>query len=642
MNRGTTLMRNFEQLGNLADISEAISIQQQAVQLTPTGHPNVPVALNNLGNSLVRRFERTGDLSDISEAISALQRAVQLTPNGHTYMLGQLCNLGVSFLCHFECTGDLSDISEAISNLQCAIQLTPDGHLDTLIAQLNNLGTSFLSHFERTGDLSDISEAISALQRAVQLTPDGQPDASAQLSNLGGSFLRRFERTGDPSDISEAISNLQRAIQLTPDGHSDMPAQLNNLGNSFLCRFKRRGDLSDLSEGISTLQHAVQLLPSGHSNMPAQLNSLGYSLLHRFEHMGDLADISGAISAIRHAVQLTPNGHPNLPLRLNNLGNIFLRFFRHTGDVSHRYAAMDLYQKSATSLGNPSDRLTAAQNWAQHARFLDPPAAMRAYAIAIELVSQIAGMDRTIEQRHSDLVNISSLTTAAASAAFAQNEIERALEWLEQGRCLVWSQLNQLRTPVDDLRAHDARLAQRFLEVSTALESSGSRRGLGAMRTDAPWSQKTTLQDEARIHTHLACEWNQLLEEIRDIQGFHNFLRPPQASELLRHIPPDGPIVLINVDKSRCDALALIYGCTEPLHIPLKEFKYEQASNLSRRLRNFLSWHGVRLRDNNRALRPAPDPRVKSDIHCVLGALWLEVVSPILESLSYPVSLNIF
>ena len=174
-----------------------------------------------------------------------------------------------------------------------------------------------------------------------------------------------------------------------------------------------------------------------------------------------------------------------------------------------------------------------------------------------------------------------------------QNEIEKALEWLEQGRCLVWSQLNQLRTPVDDLRAHDPHLAQLFLEISTALESSASRRDLGNLSTDAPMTQKMTLQDEAHSHIKLASEWKKLLGEIRGIPKFRDFLLPPQASELMRRIPPDGPIILVNVDTSRCDALVLISGCTEPIHIPLTEFTHEQASNLSHHLRNFLSSNGL-------------------------------------------------
>jgi len=638
-NLGISFRNRFEHTGDLSDLAEAISVQQRGIQLGPNGHPDMPLWLTNLGNSFLSRFERMGDLLDLSEAISAQQRAIRLTPSGHPDMPLRLSNLGGSLLHRFECLGDLLDLSEAISAQQRAVQLTPSGHPD-MPTQLGNLGGSFLSRFERMGDLSDLSEAISAQQHAIQLSPNGHPHMPAWLNNLGISFLRHFKHTGNLSDLSEAISAQQHAIQLTPNGHSNMTSWLNNLGILLCNRFEHTGDLSDLSEAISALQRAVQLTPNGHPDIPLQLHSLGGSFLSRYKLTEELSDLSEAISAQQHAVQLTPNGHPHMPLQLNNLANLFMIRFVHTQNASDSSIAIHLYQKSATIIGPPSVRLHSAQSWAHLSMTLDRPDAIKAYAIAIDLVSQIAGLDRTIEQRHTDLVNISTLTTEAASAAFARDRIKKALKWLEQGRCLVWSQINQLRTPVDDLRTHDPALAQRFLKFSSALESSGSRHRPEDLNTHAMISGKMSLQDEAHIHLKLASEWNQLLDEIRAIPRFHKFLRPPQASELLRHIPPDGPIILINVDKSRCDALALISGCNDPIHIPLKEFTYEKASKLGDDLRKFLSSNGVRVREENpsRAVRLAPNPHLKHDIHFILGVLWLEVVKPILESLSYPVS----
>jgi len=267
---------------------------------------------------------------------------------------------------------------------------------------------------------------------------------------------------------------------------------------------------------------------------------------------------------------------------------------------------------------------------------------MDAYGIAIDLIAQIAGMHRTVEQRHTNLIDISDLNTAAASAAFAQGEIEKALEWLEQGRCLVWSQLNQLRTPVDDLRAHDPDLAQRFLNISSALESSGSRRGSGGLGTDAPMSEKITLQEEAHMHIKLAAEWDQLIEQIRHMPAFRDFLRPPRSLDLLNSLPPEGPIILVNVHEDRCDALALISGSDAPIHIPLPEFTHGQASDLRDRLRSFLLSHRVRIQEEDRGGRPMKigehNNEKPSDIHFVLEALWVSVVRPILDGLSYPVS----
>jgi len=289
----------------------------------------------------------------------------------------------------------------------------------------------------------------------------------------------------------------------------------------------------------------------------------------------------------------------------------------------------------------PSTRLYAAKKWAQLSKTLGLPQTLEAYSVALDLVAQIAGLNHTIQQRHTDLIVISSLTTSAASAAFSLGDVEKALEWLEQGRCHVWSQLNQLRTPLDDLRAHDENLAQRFLDISSALEVSGSRGGLEGLSGDASLLQKISFQDEAHLHIKLSRQWSELLDEIRHIPKFHDFLRQPRVSDLLTRLPPNAIVILVNVHEDRCDALALISSLGAPMHIPL-DFTHKEASVLRERLRLFLSSHGVRMREADRATRPAPRPDAEkqSDISFVLKALWLRVVRPILDALAYPVSVS--
>jgi len=639
-NLGNSFQTRFKRTGDLSDLSEAVLIHQRAVQLTPDGYPDMPTFLNNLGTSLQSRFERTGDLSDLSEAILTKRRAVQLTHNGHPQMPMWFNNLGISLQRSFERTGHLSELSEAISIQQRAVQLTPNGH-PAMPGRLNNLATSFQSRFKRTGNLSDLSEAISNKQRAVQLTPDGHPDMPKWLNNLGNSLQSRFEHTSDPSDLSEAISTKQKALQLTPDGHPDMPGRSSNLGKSFNSRFQRTGDLSDLSEAISNEQRAVQFTPDGHPYMPVHLNNLGNSLQTRFKLTGNLSDISEAISNQQRAVRLTPDGHPEMPMWLYSLANSFHSRFERTADPADICTAASTFQKSATTkFGLPWVRFNSAQKCAELSMTHNLPYTLSAYGIAINLISEIVGIDSTIQQRHTHLIDISTLTTSAVSAAFAQGETKKALEWLEQGRCLVWSQLNQLRTPLDHLRAQDERLAQRFSDIASALEAAGSRSVSGGLGFDAPLSQKISLQDDAHRHILLSRQWTELLDEIRSIPQFHNFLRPSQTSELIKHLPKDGIVILVNVDESRCDALALVPSSDIPIHVALNDFTHKEASDLRQRLRHFLSSHGVRTREADRGGRPArrPDAEKQSEIHFVLEALWLHVVRPILDGLAFSVS----
>ncbi|KAF6759269.1 TPR-like protein [Ephemerocybe angulata] len=644
---GISFKCRFQRTGVISDISEAILAQQRAVDLTPQGHADMPGHLNSLGNSFANRFKRTGMLSDITEAISAQQRAVGLTPQGDADLPGRLTNLGNSFANRFQRTGMLSDITEAISAQQKAVGLTPDGHAD-LPGLLTNLGASFTRRFLRDGVLSDITEAISVQHRAVNLTSQGHAALPGRLNNLRNSFQSRFERTGMLSDITEAISVQQRVVDLTPQGDAHLPRRLSNLGSSFLHRFQRTGALSDITEAISAQQRAVDLTPRGHADLPGLLNNLGTSFLSRFERTGMLSDITEAISVQQRAVDLTPQGHADLPARLINIGNSFYVRSAPGFDEADLGAALSRYKAAATSpVGPPQTKLYAARRWARTLIQHNPqsPEIVLAFDTALGLVAVIAGLEQTVQGRYTQLEDSSGLALEAAAAACVLDRPDKALEWLEQGRCLVWSQLNNLRTPLDHLYTYDKELAQSIADTAKRLETAGSSRG----QPDVSMSlkEKISLENEARAHIDLASRWDDLLKKARAIPGFESFLMPASCSAIMRNIPESGPIIIITVDEDRCDALALLAGLEEPIHIPLPNFSLEKASAYrldldtelrSQHLRSRAVEDLAGLMREPRGCRPATmTKRLLEDppVHRVLRGLWQEAVKPILDALGF-------
>ncbi|KAJ7084108.1 CHAT domain-containing protein [Mycena epipterygia] len=636
-NLGTSLLGRFERLGDLSNLNKSIMMFEDAVQLTPHGHPDKPGRLNNLGNSLSHRFERLGDLSDLNKSIMVKEDAVQLTPDGHPDKPERLNNLGNSLFRRFEQLGDLSDLNKSIMRFEDVVQLTPHGHPDKP-AMLNNLGNSLLGHFERLGDLSDLNKSIMMFEDAVQLTPDGHPDKPGRLNNLGNSLLGRFERLGDLSDLNKSIMMNEDAVQLTPHGHPIKPTMLNNLGNSLLGRFERLGDLSDLNKSIMMEEDAVQLTPDGHPDKPRRLNNLGNSLSRHFERLGDLSDLNKSISIMmkEDAVRLTPDGHSDKPGRLNNLGHSLLSRFERLGDINDSEQLLLHYTSAACSATGPASiRFDAAKNWAKHAHIHQPSSILSAYTTAIELLPELAWLGLSITDRHHHISRAGQVVRDAASAAIVVHDYQKAVEWLEQGRSVIWGQVLNLHTPVDELRKSHPGLADQLVSLSTSLESAGTQSNAVG---DAIKPQ--SVQSIAQQSHDLALKRGHVLQQIRELPGFERFLLSKPFSELLLAAKM-GPVAIVNISEYGCDALILMPDLAdEVIHVPLSDFSIQEAQALAESLASIVGTTG---RSDRLTISREGDMARDDIFPHILSELWVKIVRPVLNAVAImtPVSHNL-
>ncbi|KAF8436583.1 CHAT domain-containing protein [Boletus edulis BED1] len=635
-NLGNSFITRFERLGQLRDLEDAISTYRDAVILTPHGHPGKPSRLNNLGLSFITRFERLGELSDLEDAISTLRDAVVLMPHGHPDKPGRLNNLGHSFITRFERLGELSDLEDAISTLKDAVVLTPHGHPHRL-SSLNNLGLSFRARFVRLGELSDLEDALSTLRDTVVLTPDGHPHKPSPLNSLGLSFLTRFQRLGELNDLEDAISTLRDAVVLTPHGHPDKPRYLINLGLSFRARFEHLGELNDLEDAISTHRDGVVLTPHGHPYKPGGLNNLSLSFRARFERLGELIDLEDAISTLRDAVVLTPYGHPHKAGYLDNLGHFFRARFERLGELSDLEDAISLYSHSASlPIGSISVRFRASQNWILCARLINHPSLLHACSIAINLLPQLAWIGLSLAHRYAELKRGADVVREAAAAALDLGFPELAVEWLEQGRSIVWGELLQLRGSYEQLSSAHPDHARRLRDLSAALDDAGVTREKSLSTSSesadgAIHGATQTLQQEADRHRTLAIERDKLLQEIRRLPGFDRFLLPKDFSQL-RASAHSGPVVMLNAAETRCDALILLADVDHVIHVPLPGFDFQWAARLQNTLRALLGNARItRFDDRKGKLATAGGGSWES----LLSTLWNGVVKPVLDALAF-------
>ncbi|KAF6747631.1 CHAT domain-containing protein, partial [Ephemerocybe angulata] len=651
----------FKHTGDLADLDESIAFRQWSVRVTPEGHKDLQKRLFTLGAYLQLRSQRLGNLKDIEEAIAIQKKLVLLTPEEHPDMPMMLTYLSSYFHVHFGITENLDYLAQAIALRQRALLLTPEGHLDLPI-RLNCLGSSFQTRYDSTRNLADLAEAITLHEKSLLLTPEGDVKLRERLNYLSSPLQIRFQDLGNLDDLSKAMALRQKALQLTPEGHSDLPIILTALGTSFGDRFHREGNLEDLAEAISLLERALVLTPQGHETQPLVLTALGSCYHFRFERSEDLAelrDIPGigesgeevedglgrAILLLQGAVELTIAGDAFLASRLYLLSTFLYSRVTQTNDPDDIEACFSTFERAALcEHGPPRVRLDAAVDWARLLQRFFPSSSdtLKTFNTAVGLIEVTAGLKQTVQLRYTHLQNISWLPLEAAAAACALERPDKALEWLDQGRCLVWGQLTNLRTPLDDLRSHDPALAQVVIQVSTQLDRAGSSRMESTLGMELP--EKIALGAEARNHLNLAQRWGDLLNEVRAILGFEAFLKPLSCSTLLRRLPDTGVVVVINMTAARCDAIALLPGNDQPRHIPLPTFTLAKCNQYKHILDCRVTLGLPRERggvhdsppvdkSSERAFGPARRNRKEHGVRGVLRCLWGELVKPILEAL---------
>ncbi|TGO15144.1 hypothetical protein BPAE_0591g00040 [Botrytis paeoniae] len=413
--------------------------------------------------------------------------------------------------------------------------------------------------------MDDLKEAIRIIQEAVDTTPKDHPDLAMYLNNLGNRLNDRYSRTGAIYDLEEAIRIGREAVNATPKDHLNLLRYLNNLGNRLGNRYSRIGVMNDLNEAIRIIREVIEATPKDHPNFAIYLNNLGYRLGDRYLRIGAMDDLEEAIQIGREVIEATPKDHPNFAIYLNNLGKGLSDRYSRTGAIddlknassSYEYALQHLTSETTIRLMAFNGVLKCCQkssNWER---------ACEAANTAIPLIPRLT--PRSIEnsdKQHmlSQIVGMAS--DAAAVVLNADRGSFHALKFLEQGRGVLATSLEEIRTDILDLNEKHPELAEQFDSLREEL--------------DSPITGATALVDENYIpsgqdRTSKRYDANkrldQVIEQIRQQDGFEDFLLPPSKEEML-FAARFGSIVVINISEYRCDAILVEQHQIRSLNLP--------------------------------------------------------------------------
>ncbi|KAI9453685.1 CHAT domain-containing protein [Lactarius psammicola] len=148
-----------------------------------------------------------------------------------------------------------------------------------------------------------------------------------------------------------------------------------------------------------------------------------------------------------------------------------------------------------------------------------------------------------------------------ASYQIEMGQFKQAIETLERGRALLWSEMRGLRTSTDQLHAANPALAERFTAVNRNLE----------MMTMSVAQCENTVTGEGEAGNHegidtfgrlllqqrkLSKERDSLIARIQSFPGLGNFLKPP-SFDVLNSAAAHGPVIIINQSRWRSDIIIL-------------------------------------------------------------------------------------
>ncbi|MEV6605687.1 CHAT domain-containing protein [Kutzneria sp. NPDC051319] len=534
-------------------LESAIAAADEAAAAFPDDHPLSGELIQASGVLWRYRYEATGDPADVHESLRRLRRAVELPVENAGDRASRFVSLGAALHREFLVTGDPELLQDAIDNARQVLAWTPETDPEHP-ARLNNLAIVLRARTTYFNDLNALREAIGALREALTLYPRASSRALS-VSFLSTTLQDYFHRTGAPEVIDEAVAYARESIQLG-NVHRE---QALVLANALILRHELRGGIGDLEEALNLLHDLLDKLPPGAPGRASCLGVLGRAWRLAFDRTGDLTALDNAIMAFGRAVRADPVTDSDRAEYRRSYARLLLVQHDRVGTTGPLWSAAGAFAAAAADIANsPRNRILAAGHWVDVAiRLGDWPGSLQAARLAMSLLPQVASRRLSRADRERTIAQLSGLAANAAACALQVGDADRAVCWLEQGRGVLLGQildtrgeLGQLRSRMPEAAARLARLDEELATLDVAPEDSERRHATARAR-------------------------DQLLNEIRAVSGFEQFLLPPTVAQVHEWAGP-GPVVLLNVSSFRCDALVLVEG--KVTAIPLSGLTYDVAA----------------------------------------------------------------
>jgi CHAT domain len=626
---GACLDEAFQMTEDPDVLVELVALERERVASMPADDPDVGAWLSDLGANLRSLALLSDEPEMLEEAVGIGRRAVDTCQPGHGDRAACLCSLGNSLHALFiQRDRSPATLHESVAMGRQAVALAPDDHAHRS-ACLTSLGIALRTLYEETRDLDALHEAVRVSREAVAKAGPDKIMRAKYLANLSAADQELFKRTGDGEVILEAVAASREAVDLSLPGTPQHAGRLSDLSNALHILSQGYGavhvaaaarepeDATILREAVRVAKAAVKAGPLSDRECGGRLSNLSVIARTLFERAGDAAALDEAVRAGRDAVAATSAGTAMREWALLSLVRALAQCPAEPNTLREIRQYCD---ELAAETIVPRTRVLAHLFLGRAAMSAEKPqaeTALAAYEYAIAQLPEIAPRRLLRPDREHGLGELAGLPAEAASAALSLDRPEHALMLLEHSRGLLLRESMGSHGDLSELHRVDPAVAEEFSRLRDLLDALDQTSVDLYHGSPAPVSYG----DRTRRHRELAEQWERLLGRIRQLPGLQDFLLPT-AIESLRPLPVDGPIVLINASRFRCDALILT--ADDPVRALKLDCDYTE---LRKRAEAFQT-----LADTSDASADPPRPdeqRILQD----LAWLWQHVTKPVLADL---------
>ncbi|KAI9436247.1 CHAT domain-containing protein [Lactarius indigo] len=429
--------------------------------------------------------------------------------------------------------------------------------------------------------LEDAIQRVHRLLLVPSLSVQDRASITQVLDNFKRQRFNYFGITGNsteiPLDFSIIVPGVSsyrglHSVDLGPGGDSQSP--IAQRGNSDLWGLAASIGNNEIADVEAAVERGRTLLPSPHTSRFSYMSALAFAsvLFNASKCTKRLDYLDEAITMYRNHLRNVSGVKKAHFMALFGLLSSLILHFQLSGRKEDIEETMQLYP---TLVNDGHAEVfyrflissVISCSWASCARLNAHPSILTAYETAMSLLQDTLVFSPTLQTQHFRLVETLEQSNALAprlpsdyaSYLIEKSQYTQAIEILERGRALLWSEMRYLRTSTDQLHAVSPALADNFTTINQQLES---------VMTSVAQSENTEIGEDGDREVvdafsglflrqrRLSEERDSLITQIRSFPGLENFLKPLSFG-VLNSAGVRGPVIIINQSGWRSDIVIL-------------------------------------------------------------------------------------